>query len=107
MTRSTTRDVIGRAIRKAHDPAGKGLYDVEHRIVRTDGAVRWVRIKSQTFFKGKGESRHPVRTIGALLDVTEQKWAEEYREELLVREQDLRAAAESANKLKDDFLSTL
>jgi signal transduction histidine kinase len=48
-----------------------------------------------------------VRTIGALLDITEQKWAEEYREELLVREQELRAAAESANQLKDDFLSTL
>jgi PAS domain S-box-containing protein len=101
------RDVIARAIKKAHDPAGKGLYDVEHRIVRTDGAVRWVRIKSQTFFEGRDAARHPVRTIGALLDITEQKWAEEYREELLIREQDLRAAAESANQLKDDFLSTL
>jgi signal transduction histidine kinase len=66
-----------------------------------------LRIKSQTFFAGEQEARRPVRTVGALLDVTEQKLAEEYRERLLVREQELRVAAESANKLKDNFLSTL
>jgi PAS domain S-box-containing protein len=101
------RDVIARSIQKAHDPTGQGRYDVEHRILRLDGSVRWVRIKSQTFFEGRGESRHPVRTIGALLDITEEKLAEEYRAQLLVREQELRAAAESANRIKDDFLSTL
>jgi PAS domain S-box-containing protein len=100
-------DRIAQAIRKAHDPMGDGRYDVEHRIVRRDGSVRWVRIKSQTFFEGAGWARHPVRTIGALLDITDQKLAEEYRERLLTHEQELRAGAESANRLKDDFLSTL
>jgi PAS domain S-box-containing protein len=101
------RDVIARTIRQAHDPAGNGRYDVEHRIVHPDGSVHWVRIQSQTFFEGMGASRHPVRTVGAALDITGQKLAEQYRERLMVREQELRAAAESANKLKDDFLSTL
>jgi PAS domain S-box-containing protein len=101
------RDMIARGIRKAHDPKGNGIYEVEHRILRRDGSVRWVRIKSQTFFAGAGWARHPVRTVGALLDITEQKVAEEYRERLLVHEQDLRAAAESANRLKDEFLSIL
>jgi signal transduction histidine kinase len=41
------------------------------------------------------------------LDITDQKLAEHYRERLIVHEQELRAAAESANRLKDDFLSTL
>jgi signal transduction histidine kinase len=99
--------MIARGIRNAHDPKGNGLYEVEHRLLRRDGSVRWVRIKSQTFFAGAGWARHPVRTIGALLDITEQKMAEEYRERLLAHEQDLRAAAESANRLKDEFLSTL
>jgi signal transduction histidine kinase len=48
-----------------------------------------------------------VRTVGALLDITGQKTAEEYRERLLAREKELRTAAESANQLKDDFLSIL
>jgi PAS domain S-box-containing protein len=101
------RDVIARAIQKAHDPAGSGLYDVEHRIVRRDGSVRWLRIKSHTFFRGRKTARHPVRTVGAALDITDQKLAEQDRDRLIAHEQELRAAAESANRLKDDFLSTL
>src|SRR5215469_11522713 len=100
-------DVIARTIRQAHDPAGNGRYDVEHRIVHRDGSEHWVRIKSQTFFEGEAGRRHAVRTVGAALDITDQKLAEQYRERLIVHEQELRAAAESANRLKDDFLSTL
>jgi len=101
------RDVIARTIRQAHDPAGNGRYDVEHRIIHRDGSVRWVRIKSQTFFEGEAGARHAVRTVGAALDITDQKLADQYRERLIAHEQELRAAAESANRLKDDFLSTL
>src|SRR5215831_1051584 len=101
------RDRIARTIQQAHDPTGTGLYDVEHRIVRRDGSVRWLRIKSQTFFDGRQGPPHAVRTVGAVLDVTDQKLAEQYRERLIAHEQELRAAAESANRLKDDFLSTL
>jgi PAS domain S-box-containing protein len=101
------RDLIARTIRHAHDPAGNGRYDVEHRIVHRDGSVHWVRIKSQTFFDGVADARHPVRTVGAALDITDQKLAEQYRERLIAHEQELRSAAESANKLKDDFLSIL
>ncbi|HEY9834400.1 MAG TPA: response regulator [Stenomitos sp.] len=42
-----------------------------------------------------------------LADVTERKRAEEERNQLLVREQEARAAAEAANRLKDEFLATL
>jgi PAS domain S-box-containing protein len=101
------RDMIAGGIQEAHNPKGDGRYEVEHRILLPDGSVRWVRIKSQTFFEGAGRTRHPVRTVGALLDITGQKQSEEYREQLLSREMELRAAAESANRLKDDFLSLL
>ena len=42
-----------------------------------------------------------------LADVTDRKQAEEERNQLLAREQQARAAAEAANRLKDEFLATL
>jgi len=71
------RDRIFRAVQRAHDPTGDGLYDVEHRIVRRDGAIRWLVTRSQTLFEGDGQQRHPVRTIGAVLDITDHRQAEE------------------------------
>jgi diguanylate cyclase (GGDEF)-like protein/PAS domain S-box-containing protein len=81
------------AVKRAHDPAGDGLFDVEHRIIRRDGAVRWVTTKSQTFFEGEGEARHPVRTIGAVLDVTERRHADD----LIVRLNKLYATLSETN----------
>jgi PAS domain S-box-containing protein len=71
------RERIIAAIRRAHDPAGDGVFDVEQRIVRPDGEVRWLVTRAQTFFEGEGDARHPVRTVGAVLDVTEWKRVEE------------------------------
>ena len=101
------RETIAQAIQRAHDPGGQGQYDVEHRLLLPDATVRWVRTKAQTFFRGEDTCRRPVHTVGALVDITEQKEAQAYRERMLVREQELRAEAECANRLKDEFLSML
>jgi PAS domain S-box-containing protein len=71
------RERIAAAVRRAHNPAGDGLFDVEHRIVRRDGAIRRLTTRSQTFFDGEGGARHPARTVGAVRDITEHKQAEE------------------------------
>jgi PAS domain S-box-containing protein len=71
------RERISAAIHRAHDPAGDGLFDVEQRIIRPDGEVRWIITRSQTFFEGEGAARHPVRTVGAVYDATEWKRVEE------------------------------
>jgi len=71
------------SIRRAHDPAGDGSYDVEFRFIRRDGEIRWFAAKSQTFFDGQGDQMRPVRTIGALMDITERKQIEEEREKLI------------------------
>ena len=72
------RAEIAEAVRKAHDPDGAGLFDVEHRIQRgTDGEIRWLETRSQTYFEGEGEARRPIRTVGAVLDFTERKLADE------------------------------
>lgn len=69
------RAIIGAAFRRAHDPAGDGLYEVEHRIIR-NGEIHWLIRRSRTFFAGEDAARHAVRTVGAVLDVTERKRAE-------------------------------
>jgi PAS domain S-box-containing protein len=83
------RDRIGAAVRRAHDPGSDGRFDVEHRIIRRDGSVRWLITRGRTFFAGEGRMRHPTRTIGAVFDVTERVRAAEERSAL---EQQLRQA---------------
>jgi len=50
-----------------------GLFDVEYRIVRPDGAVRWVRDKA---FPVRNEGGEIVRVVGVAEDVTERKMLE-------------------------------
>ena len=70
---------VAAAFKRAHDPASDGDWDMEYRILRRDGAIRWMRSRAHTFFEGEGAARHPVRTIGAVLDITEQKEGEALR----------------------------
>ena len=86
---------IAQAVRRAHDPAGDGRYDVEHRILHRDGAVRWLVTRSQSFFAGEGAARHLIRTVGAVLDFTEQRQAAEALQE---SEERLRLALSAANQ---------
>ena len=69
-------EAIAATVRRAHDPASDGKWEIEHRIIRHDGTMRWLRSRSQTFFEGEGAARHPVRTVGAVLDITQRKEAE-------------------------------
>ena len=61
------------AVLAAHDPSGSGAFNREYRITRSDGEVRWIVCRAQTFFEGEGAQRRPVRTVGAQLDVTDAK----------------------------------
>ncbi|OKS89688.1 PAS domain-containing protein [Mucilaginibacter polytrichastri] len=48
-----------------------GIYDVEYRTVGVeDQQIRWVRAKGQAYFDQNDE---PVRFVGSVLDITEQK----------------------------------
>src|SRR3546814_19238947 len=49
---------------------------LDYRIVRPDGEIRWVQLRSHTFFAGEGPARRAVRSIGALQDITDRKHAE-------------------------------
>ncbi|MGB0127163.1 MAG: histidine kinase dimerization/phospho-acceptor domain-containing protein, partial [Rhodocyclaceae bacterium] len=65
------------AVRRAHDPAGDGVFSYDYRIIREDGAVRWLSCRSQTVFGQISSVRQALRTIGAEVDITERKMAEE------------------------------
>jgi PAS domain S-box-containing protein len=64
------------AVRRASEIARRcgTPYDVEHRIVRGDGVVRWVHEKAD-IVRGKGGA--PLRMIGTVQDITEQRHLEE------------------------------
>ncbi len=71
------RQKIYEAIRHSHDPSGDGLFDAEYTLMLRDGSTRRTRTRSQTFFAGEGAARHPVRTVGAVMDITPQKRTED------------------------------
>ncbi len=72
--------------------------DLEYRIVRRDGSVRYVREKAEYIFTDTGKS--PVFSIGTLQDITEQK-------EIELQLVFLKEEAESANQAKSDFLANI
>lgn len=82
----------------------QGVYELEHRIVRPDGSVRWVFDKAHPFFNEKGNL---LRYAGATLDITERKQAEDeikqLNAELELKVERRTALLEAANKELEAF----
>jgi len=49
-------------------------YDIEHRIIRGDGAVRWVHTRADVV---RNEAGKPMRMVGTLQDVTDRRLLED------------------------------
>ncbi|QRK05699.1 PAS domain S-box protein [Archangium violaceum] len=80
-------------------------YEAEIRIRRArDGEWRWFLSRAQPARAADGRI---LRWIGSCTDIDEQRRAAQERLELLRRVQAAHAAAEEANRLKDDFLATV
>jgi PAS domain S-box-containing protein len=96
------------AIAACTDPAGDGVYHLEYRVIGIgDEVERWVSTHGQTFF----EEGRAVSFVGAALDITEQKRAEE---RLRASEERFRRFAEhstnvlwilDANTMRVEYLS--
>jgi PAS domain S-box-containing protein len=63
---------VGKAIADAK--LSRHLYPIEFRVVRPDGAVRWVAAQGQSYYSAKGDPEH---VFGMVADVTDHKQAEE------------------------------
>jgi PAS domain S-box-containing protein len=72
---------LHRAVARAHDPGGSGYYDVEHRYLHPTMGLRWLLTRSSTYFGEVGGQRVPVRTVGAILDVTARRNSEQEHEQ--------------------------
>ncbi len=64
------------AIQRAHKTAGEEYIALSYRIVRSDGAVRWLDVQFRTSF-AEDETHRPIRIVGAVRDITQRKQNEE------------------------------
>ena len=87
------RGTVLATVRAAQQIDGDGRFEVEHRLQRPDGEVRWVSVHARTSFDGGGAVRRPERTVGTMLDITERKHAE--------------AAAHAAHRQREDLIATV
>jgi PAS domain S-box-containing protein len=71
------REAVVMAFKQTHDPSGDDLFSMEHRLLYSDGSVRWVSFRTWTLFDNDGPERRPTRTLGAMIDITKRKHAEE------------------------------
>jgi two-component system, sensor histidine kinase and response regulator len=81
----------------AESVAGRGAYDVEYRIRRSDGEYRWFKTRGVPIRDSEGGM---FKWFGTCTDITDGKLAEE---ELRLAKD----AAESANRAKDEFLANV
>ena len=76
--------------------------DFELAMKRKSGEVRWIVFSAERM-ELRGE--HCWLTLSR--DITERKRAEEERERLLLQEKEAREEAETASRMKDEFLATI
>ncbi len=72
-------------------------YDVEHRVVWTDGSIHWMHVKGDVIRNNDGK---PSNFLGIQQNITEKKLAEQH---LLSAKEE----AEKANLAKSQFLSSM
>ena len=89
--KSVVQTTIAEAIRT------KGMFQLEHRVIRADGAIGWTSSRALPFLNERGDI---VEWLGAASDITEHKRSEEA---LRVSEEQLR----EADRRKNEFLAML
>ncbi len=79
-------NIVEKAFEKA---LTSGVYYYEARLERADGNQRWIRVQGKTIYN---DHQTPLKLVGTLRDVTEEK---QYEQGLLEREQKFRLLADS------------
>lgn len=85
-------------------------HNLEFRVIWQDGSIHHLAVRGRAVFNGSGVA---VRMAGTVFDISDRVRAEAEREQAevqrlqLVQEQSAREQAESANRIKDEFLAVL
>jgi PAS domain S-box-containing protein len=79
-------------------------YQSQFRLIQPDGSLRYFLTRATPIQDDRGQIR---KWYGTSTDITELKQLEAERSRLLAQEQAAREAAETANRLKDEFLAVL
>jgi PAS domain S-box-containing protein len=95
------RALVDRAVKQSFESGG---FDYEYRIVRHDGAERFVHARSRVVHDDQGA---PVTMIGTAQDITERKEIEAEREHLLAQERAQNARLRELDRLKDTFVASV
>lgn len=101
------RSRVARHVRRATDPAGPGRHNLQYRVLRPDGEVRWIQDSGRTLFREQDETRRPVRSIGTVIDVTKQKRIDEELHHLNVTLEERVAAQTRETYLLAEAVSNL
>jgi PAS domain S-box-containing protein len=87
-------DLVKQSMRQQFDGSSARR---EYRIIRADGAVRWITADISVVYD---QASHPVRFVGLAEDITERKQAE-------LELQRAKDTAESANRAKSEFIGRM
>jgi PAS domain S-box-containing protein len=79
------REQVVSSVGSLSDPRSGGQIQVEHRVVRPDGEVRWILSRGRMLYEIVNGELKPARVLGTIIDITERRRNEEVRQ-LLVQE---------------------
>ncbi len=72
------RPTVNEAVDRAIDPSvDDDVYQAEFRLVHSDGEIVWVDSRGHAIFEESNGGRRPTYLVGAMVDITERKRAEE------------------------------
>jgi PAS domain S-box-containing protein len=71
------REVVDAANQQALDPRTDGHYEMAYRLVWPDGSIHWVEAAGQTIFETIDGQRKATRYVGTVLDVTQEREAQQ------------------------------
>jgi PAS domain S-box-containing protein len=69
------RTGVEEAIEKSLDPEGSGGFEMDYRVIRPNGEVRWLRVQKKVFFAEIDGRRKPSSSMVAAFDVTLERGA--------------------------------
>jgi PAS domain S-box-containing protein len=67
---------VANAVSAALDPSSSGTYEIDYRVVWSDGTEQWLLANGQAQFEGEGVARRPNGFLGTALNITDRKQLE-------------------------------